>query len=674
MGGGAGMGGETLAKRGVFIVLEGTDGSGKTTQFKLLEGRLSAVGYDVAVFDFPRYSEPSSHFVKEYLNGAYGPASQINPYAASLFYALDRFEASKDIREALSEGKVVLSNRYVGSNMAHQGSKFLSEAEQRGFFLWADSMEYQLLGIPRPDINIYLRVPPDVSYRLVAQKATRDYTKRTRDEHESDINHLKKSVATYDLMARLFPKDFRPIECTRQGRLQSVTAINDAVWGAIQPVLHPGLTRRDPRGKTVRLSSAREPSHKSRPPGPVGQATPVSGSLDKERVKMISLRAVAELMTVEGVGVALDERIYQQPSPSLLRPPGLKPADWKRFQEMTGELAAVRRQLAKEITQTTSGSAGWLMVATTPLAAMVDAEIFIDSEKTSQVRARLTNSELAELVLVANTVGKKTSESAAVATAQPGRKEPEPARLSGSVESLAEIVDFWPRNEFDILTFHGYGRAGGLATDELASSFEGWDYGKKREELTGIFVDSSQYDSLARWPHYELELLASPPAMEFLHKNRLIEIIDGQHPNPRNGYEMPAIGEKLGIDTLYEQCFEISLNLYSYLQHTAQPELASYAALAGHRGRYLASTDHRKLQRLAGAFAGKNYPQEALSVAESILEKVREVHPITSASLNVLKIDEAPEIERRADDPKPKPTKSRRLPSAKPAVRRRRGK
>ena len=136
--------------RGLFIVLEGADGSGKTTQFNLLSERLQAVGYDVAVFDFPRYNEPSSHFIQSYLNGLYGPASKISPYTASLFYALDRFETKSAITRALESGKIVLSNRYVGSNMAHQGSKFTNIAERRGFLSGKIAWNLNCLGYHGP--------------------------------------------------------------------------------------------------------------------------------------------------------------------------------------------------------------------------------------------------------------------------------------------------------------------------------------------------------------------------------------------------------------------------------------------------------------------------------------------------------------------------------------------
>jgi dTMP kinase len=226
-----------MKTRGVLLVLEGSDGAGKTTQFNLLRERLKAVGYDVATFDFPRYEHGSSYFVKKYLNGEYGPASEISPYTASLFYALDRFEAAKDIRQELEAGKIVLCNRYVGSNMAHQGAKFEDPVEQRGFFVWEDNLEYRLLDIPRPDTNLFLRVPAEVSFELIKNKAERQYTAKVHDEHEADINHLKKAVSTYDLLCQLFPKDFSAIECTKNDKILSIPEISNLVWAKIQPLL-----------------------------------------------------------------------------------------------------------------------------------------------------------------------------------------------------------------------------------------------------------------------------------------------------------------------------------------------------------------------------------------------------------------------------------------------------
>src|SRR5581483_3489388 len=168
-----------MAKRrsGLFVVIEGSDGSGKATQLNLLKERLEAIGYDVAEFDFPRYDQESSYFVRQYLAGRYGQATKISPYAASLFYAVDRFAPAQKIDAALKAGKIVLSNRYVGSNMAHQGAKFDDPVEQRGFFIWEDNLEFELLGIPRPDVSFFLRVPTGVSLKLIKQRAAEAGTK-----------------------------------------------------------------------------------------------------------------------------------------------------------------------------------------------------------------------------------------------------------------------------------------------------------------------------------------------------------------------------------------------------------------------------------------------------------------------------------------------------------------
>lgn len=226
-------------RNGTFIVIEGTDGSGKGTQFQLLADRLEQAGYDVATFDFPQYKNPSSYFVREYLNGKYGSADEVGPYTGSLFYALDRFEASVQIKQALDAGKIVLANRFVGSNMAHQGTKFSNSEERRGYFIWLDNLEFEMLHIPRPDVSFVLRVPAEIAQQLVDQKQGRDYTDKKRDLHEADLNHLERSVSVYDEMCGLFPQDFVRVDCVRNEKLLPIEAVQDLLWQKISPLLPP---------------------------------------------------------------------------------------------------------------------------------------------------------------------------------------------------------------------------------------------------------------------------------------------------------------------------------------------------------------------------------------------------------------------------------------------------
>jgi dTMP kinase len=222
---------------GLFIAIEGIDGAGKGTQFEILAKRLDLAGFDTVQMDFPRYDEPSSYFVKQYLNGQYGGLDDVGPYTASLFYALDRFEAAKYIREALKSGKVVLSNRFTGSNMAHQGTKFRNADERRGFFIWLDNLEFEMLHIPRPDLNLVLRVPADIAQNQVDKKPKRNYTDNKRDLHESNIDHLRLTADVYDDMCQLFPRDYVRVDCVRSAKMLPQETIANLVWEKVHPLL-----------------------------------------------------------------------------------------------------------------------------------------------------------------------------------------------------------------------------------------------------------------------------------------------------------------------------------------------------------------------------------------------------------------------------------------------------
>jgi dTMP kinase len=215
----------------MFIVLEGTDGSGKTEQFKRLIERLKAEGFETTTFDFPQYSSPSTYFVREYLNGKYGGWDEVGPYRASVFYALDRFDVGLKINKAVKEGKICVSNRYVASNMGHQGAKIKNDKELMKFLNWVNDFEYEIMGIPRPDLNIILHMPAVVAYGLVAKKGDREYLGgRRRDIHEADLNHLERAEKVYLKIAKIFPKDFWVVECVEAGRLLPMEEIHERVY------------------------------------------------------------------------------------------------------------------------------------------------------------------------------------------------------------------------------------------------------------------------------------------------------------------------------------------------------------------------------------------------------------------------------------------------------------
>jgi dTMP kinase len=224
-------------KRGKLIVIDGGDGSGKATQLKLLAEKLTSLGYQIEIVDFPQYGQKSAGLVEEYLNGRYGTADEVGPYGASIFYAVDRYDASFKIRNWLKEGKIVLSNRYVASNMAHQGGKISNDIERQIYFKWLHDLEYNIFCIPRPDINIILHVSAAMGQKLVDKKGHRDYVGgEKRDIHESDINHLKHAEDVYTEIAQTFD-DFVMIECMKEQQIMSPEDIHALVLQTAQKTI-----------------------------------------------------------------------------------------------------------------------------------------------------------------------------------------------------------------------------------------------------------------------------------------------------------------------------------------------------------------------------------------------------------------------------------------------------
>ena len=219
---------------GKLIVIEGTDGSGKSTQFRMLSQHLEADGVTFKHLVFPRYSEESSALIRMYLGGDFGAnPGDVNAYAASSFYAVDRYASYKmDWGQWYEQGGLVLSDRYTTSNAVHQTSK--EPAENREAFLhWLYDFEYDKLGLPRPDLTIYLDVPTDFTEKLLRRREADTNTKA--DIHEKDMAYL----ATCRQIGRTAAEYYgwTVISCVKDGQMRSIEDIHSEIYAHVSKCL-----------------------------------------------------------------------------------------------------------------------------------------------------------------------------------------------------------------------------------------------------------------------------------------------------------------------------------------------------------------------------------------------------------------------------------------------------
>src|SRR5271167_1670897 len=219
--------------RGKFIVLEGIDGSGKRTQIEALAREFSRRGMALSQISFPNYSGFFGKLVAQFLNGEFGPLAAVDPHFSALLSAGDRLESKPAIESALAAGKIVLADRYIASNLAHQGARVPREKRDE-FLAWLKQLEYQVYALPSEDLVIYLRVPAAEAHRLVGEKAKREYTELRRDLQESDLAHLQAASDVYDQLAR--QPNWLKIECydVQARALRSPEAIHKEILEAIE--------------------------------------------------------------------------------------------------------------------------------------------------------------------------------------------------------------------------------------------------------------------------------------------------------------------------------------------------------------------------------------------------------------------------------------------------------
>ena len=211
---------------GKLIVIEGTDGSGKSTQFKLLTQYLENQGVKFQKLVFPQYSEPSSALIRMYLGGEFGSKpSDVGPYAASAFYAVDRYASYKKVWGTWYEnGGLIVSDRYTTSNAVHQASKEPEET-RADFLKWLYDIEYDKLGLPHPDLTIYLDVPTDFTEKMMRKREADTHT--SADIHEQDMDYLATCRRMGKAAAAYY--GWTVIECVRDGAMRSIEDIHEEI-------------------------------------------------------------------------------------------------------------------------------------------------------------------------------------------------------------------------------------------------------------------------------------------------------------------------------------------------------------------------------------------------------------------------------------------------------------
>ncbi|MCX4302560.1 MAG: thymidylate kinase [Clostridia bacterium] len=223
---------------GNLFVIDGTDGSGKQTQFEKLKDRLSNAGIEYKTVSFPNYDSPSSSLVKMYLSGEFGEnAKDVSPYIASTFYAADRYATfKKDLEEYYNNGGIILADRYTTANMVHQAGKIEDEAEREKFISWLFDLEFNIYGLPKPSKVFFLNMPPEKTIKLMEGRENKFSHNETKDIHERDKSHLIDSYNAACSVAKKY--GWYEVKCCQNDEIRTIDDIHEEIYNEVKRVLN----------------------------------------------------------------------------------------------------------------------------------------------------------------------------------------------------------------------------------------------------------------------------------------------------------------------------------------------------------------------------------------------------------------------------------------------------
>jgi thymidylate kinase/thymidylate synthase ThyX len=757
-------------QRGLFLVMEGTDGSGKGTQFKLLKERLVSEGFEVETFDFPQYEQESSFFVREYLNGKYGSAEDVGPYTGSLFYALDRYQAAPDIKRALEAGKIVLANRYTGSNMAHQGTKFQNPEERRGYFIWLDNLEFRMLNIPRPDKSIVLRVPADVAQKLVDKKDERSYTDKKRDLHEADIAHLQKSVEVYDDLCQLFPKDFLRIDCVRSNKLMDIESIHDHLYKTIEPLLpQKGGGTEDVMATPAQENDKNPYVERTKSGYKITKAgkkfleetvTNISGDVytfteklppltiaaamarlsrrgDDMRITLLDEFAnslgkdeqllrrvitaygddsvqqlVGQHIVVEGASNLLTKKlewgrlaayleqstryIYfdqkdEQGNYKYYTPEHLDKTSLTAYRQTMDRIFDLYSDMVHELTDyvrnqskvpETERDIAWkgatraqacdAVRPVLPVATKSTVGIYASGQALESLIMHLLSDELPEAKRSGEhilTEARKVIPTFLERADKPERGGAMIAYRANTAETVknltrqylpeshateseeVRLVSVWPRNELDLVPDMLYEHSN-LPLASIQDEVSQWNIEKKYQVFTAYIGERlnrrHKPGRALEKAHYSWDIVCDYGIFRDLQRHRIVDDLQWQMLTPRYGFDIPKLVEEAGLSDKFEQCFDLSLQLFSAMQSTGYELEAQYATLLGHKMRWKITYNAREAFHLHEL---RTSPQGHPGYRKLVLqmhEKLAQVHPTIAGAMKFVNQDEDPELTRLA--------------------------
>ena len=222
--------------KGKLITIEAGDGSGKATQTRALMEHLLKDGYQVIKVEYPDYKSDSSALVKMYLGGEFGEhAEDVDAYGASTFFAVDRYASFHlNWKQAYEDGAIILADRYTTSNMVHQAVKLTDPTEREEFLTWLWDFEFGKLKLPVPDVVVYLDMDPEVSDRLINERAAHN-AERKKDIHERDTNYLHRCHDAYNWVAAKY--GWERVVCSKDGQPRSIEEIHKDVYSAVRRYL-----------------------------------------------------------------------------------------------------------------------------------------------------------------------------------------------------------------------------------------------------------------------------------------------------------------------------------------------------------------------------------------------------------------------------------------------------